>query len=105
MPFTKEKKISAIQEYIEGKKTTLEHILVKSRNPSVTKQDPMGPSQNTPPPNILCLPFLCRKLLIKEQKESKKWENTEKKETSQARQNNTSAINQSQGLLVPPEEL
>ena len=64
----------------------------------------MRPSQNIPPP-IHCLCFVCRKTLVKEQLQSEKQENAERKENCQARQNNnTLAIKPSQGPLVLPQE-
>ena len=39
---------------------------IKNQNNAVcvTQQDPMGPSQNKPPPHVQ--PFVCRKMLVKE---------------------------------------
>ena len=64
---------------------------------SVTKQDPTGLSQKTPT-HILHLPFVCRKTSAKNKREK-----MQKEENSQVRWNNSLAIKQSQGPLVPPQ--
>ena len=77
-----------------------------------TKQDPLGPSQNKPPPHVLCLPSVCRNTLaswafpefqrvnlIREMRKCRK-------ENTQTRQNNNSlAIKQSQGPLAASQGL
>ena len=59
-----------------------------------------------PLPNVLCLPFVCGRVLTKEYFISEKWENTKTKENSQRRPNSNSLVmKQSQGSLVPSQGL
>lgn len=60
----------------------------------------------TPVPSVLCLPLLCRKTSAKEYILSAKWENAERNETSQTREDNNSlAMKQSVQPLDPPQRL
>ena len=59
-----------------------------------------------PFPNVLCLPFVCGRVLTKEYFISEKWENTKTKENSRRRPNSNSLVmKQSQGPLAPSQGL